>query len=501
MNGTRIELLWQAWVEVNGLMAKSKIGLIGLGVMGENLALNIERNGFPISIYNRTTSKVDEFVKDRGAGKQVFGFHDDKSFVESLEKPRKIILLVKAGAPVDQTIAGLKSYLEKGDIIIDGGNSHFTDTIRREKELGAEGLFFIGSGVSGGEEGALWGPSLMPGGNKGAYDQIKPIWEAIAAKVNDGPCVTYLGENGAGHFVKMVHNGIEYGDMQLIAEVYDVLGRGLGLSAGQISEIFEEWNKGILDSFLIEITAKILSVVDKETGKPLVDLIVDKAGQKGTGKWTGEIALDLGIAIPTIDAALTGRIVSSMKDERVAASKKLHGPKAGSISASETKQIVKCLQDALYASKVCSYAQGMALIKAGADEYKWNIDLGECARIWKGGCIIRAKLLEQIRAAFARDAKLPNLLMDPEFSAFLNDAQDNWRKAVTTAINAGIPVPALSSSLAYFDSYRSARLPQNLTQAQRDFFGAHTFERTDKPEIGFVHVDWPILRARERSSR
>ena len=380
-------------------MAKAKIGLIGLGVMGENLALNIERNGFPIAIYNRTTAKVDEFVKDRGAGKQVFGFHDDKSFVESLEKPRKIILLVKAGAPVDQTIAGLKPYLEKGDIIIDGGNSHFTDTIKREKELAAEGFFFIGSGVSGGEEGALWGPSLMPGGNKGAYDQIKPIWEAIAAKVNDGPCVTYLGENGAGHFVKMVHNGIEYGDMQLIAEVYDVLSRGLGLSAGQISEIFEEWNKGILDSFLIEITAKILSVVDKETGKPLVDLIVDKAGQKGTGKWTGEIALDLGIAIPTIDAALTGRIVSSMKDERVAASKKLHGPKQGSISSSEAKQVIKCLQDALYASKVCSYAQGMALIKAGSDEYKWNIDLGECARIWKGGCIIRAKLLEQIRAA------------------------------------------------------------------------------------------------------
>lgn len=472
---------------------KAKIGLIGLGVMGENLALNIERNGFPISIYNRTVERVDEFINARGKGKQVFGYHDDKSFVESLERPRKIILLVKAGAPVDQTVEKLLPFLEKDDIIIDGGNSHFTDTIRREKDLAAKGIRFIGSGVSGGEEGALWGPSLMPGGDKKAYEEIKPIWEAIAAKSSDGPCVTYLGPNGAGHFVKMVHNGIEYGDMQLIAEIYDVMKRGLGLKANQISDIFEEWNKGILDSFLIEITAKILSVTDPETGKFLVDLIVDKAGQKGTGKWTGEIALDLGIAIPTIDAALTGRILSALKDERVVASKKLSGPSEATVNAADSKKVLAALQDALYASKVCSYAQGMALIRAGSNEYKWDIDLSECARIWEGGCIIRAKLLQTIKQAFKRQGDVNNLLVDPEFSSWIVEHQANWRYAVTTAVNAGIPVPALSASLAYFDSYRCANLPQNLTQAQRDFFGAHTYERVDKPDAGFMHTDWPSL--------
>ncbi|CAN5190130.1 NADP-dependent phosphogluconate dehydrogenase [soil metagenome] len=472
---------------------KAKIGLIGLGVMGENLALNIERNGFPISIYNRTVERVDEFIKARGKGKQVFGYHDDKSFVESLERPRKIILLVKAGSPVDQTVEKLLPFLEKDDIIIDGGNSHFTDTIRREKELAEKGIRFIGSGVSGGEEGALWGPSLMPGGDKKAYDEIKPIWEAIAAKSSDGPCVTYLGPNGAGHFVKMVHNGIEYGDMQLIAEVYDVMKRGLGLQANQISDIFEEWNKGILDSFLIEITAKILSVTDPETGKFLVDLIVDKAGQKGTGKWTGEIALDLGIAIPTIDAALTGRLLSALKDERVVASKKLTGPSDATVNPADSKKVLAALQDALYASKVCSYAQGMALIRAGSNQYKWNVDLSECARIWEGGCIIRAKLLQTIKQAFKRQGDVNNLLVDPEFSSWIVEHQANWRYAVTTAVNAGIPVPALSSSLAYFDSYRCANLPQNLTQAQRDFFGAHTYERVDKPDAGFMHTDWPSL--------
>lgn len=472
---------------------KAKIGLIGLGVMGENLALNIERNGFPISIYNRTVERVDEFINARGKGKQVFGYHDDKSFVESLERPRKIILLVKAGAPVDQTVEKLLPFLEKDDIIIDGGNSHFTDTIRREKDLAAKGIRFIGSGVSGGEEGALWGPSLMPGGDKKAYEEIKPIWEAIAAKSSDGPCVTYLGPNGAGHFVKMVHNGIEYGDMQLIAEIYDVMKRGLGLKANQIGDIFEEWNKGILDSFLIEITAKILSVTDPETGKFLVDLIVDKAGQKGTGKWTGEIALDLGIAIPTIDAALTGRLLSALKDERVVASKKLTGPSDVSVNAADSKKVLAALQDALYASKVCSYAQGMALIRAGSNEYKWNVDLSECARIWEGGCIIRAKLLQTIKQAFKRQGDVNNLLVDPEFSAWIVEHQANWRYAVTTAVNAGIPVPALSASLAYFDSYRCANLPQNLTQAQRDFFGAHTYERIDKPDAGFMHTDWPSL--------
>lgn len=472
---------------------KAQIGLIGLGVMGENLALNIERNGYTIAIYNRTTAKVDEFVEGRGKGKKVVGCHDVKAFVESLERPRKIILLVKAGDAVDSTIKGLLPYLEKDDIIIDGGNSHFTDTIKREKDLKEKGLYFIGSGVSGGEEGALWGPSLMPGGDKQAYEQIRPIWEAIAAKVDDGPCVTYLGPDGAGHYVKMVHNGIEYGDMQLIAEVYDVMRRALGLSAPQISEIFEEWNKGLLDSFLIEITAKILSVIDKETNKPLVDLIVDKAGQKGTGKWTGEVALDLGIAIPTIDAALTGRLLSSLKDERVVASKTLNGPKVAPVSGADAKKLLESLKDALYASKVCSYAQGMALIRAGSDHYKWGINLSETARIWKGGCIIRAKLLEQIKQAFKRQNDVPNLMVDPEFASWLNNAQANWREAVVTAAKHGIAVPALSASLAYFDSYREANLPQNLTQAQRDFFGAHTYERVDKPELGFIHTEWNEL--------
>jgi 6-phosphogluconate dehydrogenase len=471
----------------------AKIGLIGLGVMGENLALNIERNGYPIAIWNRTKEKVDEFVNNRGKGKKVFGFHDIKEFVQAIEKPRKIILLVKAGDPVDQTVDHLKPYLEKGDIIIDGGNSHFTDTMRREKALAGEGFKFIGSGVSGGEEGALWGPSLMPGGAKDAYESLKPIWEAVAAKVNDGPCVTYLGPDGAGHFVKMVHNGIEYGDMQLIAEVYDVLRRALGMSAKDISALFEEWNKGILDSYLIEITAKVLSVVDPDTGKPLVDLIKDKAGQKGTGKWTGEIALDLGIAVPTIDAALTARLLSALKDERTVAAKTLTGPKSSVVTGDAAAKLKDALRDALYASKVCSYAQGMALIKAGSDHYKWNINLSECARIWKGGCIIRAQLLEQIRQAFTRQQDVPNLLVDPEFSAFLVKAQENWRFAVATAIQHGIATPALSASLAYFDSYRCESLPQNLTQAQRDYFGAHTYERIDKPELGFIHTEWMSL--------
>jgi 6-phosphogluconate dehydrogenase len=471
----------------------AKVGLIGLGVMGENLALNIERNGYPIAIYNRTTEKVDEFVNGRGAGKKVIGCHDPKSFVEAIEKPRKIILLVKAGDAVDKTIDGLKPYLEKGDIIIDGGNSHFEDTRRREKALSAEGFSFIGSGVSGGEDGALWGPSLMPGGDKAAYEQLKPIWEAIAAKVNDGPCVTYLGPDGAGHFVKMVHNGIEYGDMQLIAEVYDVLKRGLGLTSPEISAIFSEWNKGFLDSFLIEITAKVLSVIDEESKKPLVDLIVDKAGQKGTGKWTGEIALELGIPIPTIDAALTARQLSAIKDERVAASKVLSFDNAKAAGSLDKSKLIEALKHALYASKICSYAQGMALIKAGSDQYQWNVNLAETARIWKGGCIIRAQLLEQIRKAFAKGSNIANLLVDPEFADFINKNQDQWRYAVTTAQLLGLPVPALAASLSYYDAYRSAVLPQNLTQAQRDFFGAHTFEMVNKPNQGFIHAEWHTL--------
>jgi 6-phosphogluconate dehydrogenase len=472
---------------------KAQIGLIGLGVMGENLILNIERNGYTVAVYNRTTAKVDEFIANRGKGKKLIGCDDTKTFIESLERPRKIVLLVKAGDPVDETINSFKQYLEKGDIIIDGGNSHFTDTMRREKAFAAEGLYFIGSGVSGGEEGALWGPSLMPGGDKKAYEEIRPIWEAIAAKVDDGPCVTYLGPNGAGHFVKMVHNGIEYGDMQLIAEVYDILRRALGLTAPQIAEVFEEWNKGILDSYLIEITAKVLSAVDPGTGKPLVDLIKDKAGQKGTGKWTGEIALDLGIAIPTIDAALTGRLLSGLKEERVIAAKKLTGPKTSPLTGDAAKQLKNALQDALYASKVCSYAQGMALIKAGSDHYKWDVNLSEAARIWKGGCIIRAKLLESIRQAFARQNDVPNLMVDPDFANFLVKAQDNWRHVVATATQHGIAIPALGASLSYYDAYRCESLPQNLTQAQRDYFGAHTYERIDEPGKGFIHSEWNQL--------
>ncbi|MBP6746880.1 NADP-dependent phosphogluconate dehydrogenase [bacterium] len=472
----------------------SAIGLVGLGVMGENLALNIERNGFKISIFNRSHAKVVDFVEGRGKGKNVVGCPDEKSFVESIAKPRKIILLVKAGDAVDQTIDKLKPYLEKGDIIIDGGNSHFTDTMKREKALAAEGFQFVGSGVSGGEEGALWGPSLMPGGNLDAYKQVQPIWEAISAKVDGSPCVTYLGPDGAGHFVKMVHNGIEYGDMQLIAEIYDVLRRVLNMSAADMSEVFTNWNKGLLDSFLIEITAQILSVVDPETKKPLVDLILDKAGQKGTGKWTSEAALDLGVPVPTIDAALTGRVLSSMKSERKLAS---------TVFASVTSELAKVppadkslighLEKALYASKICSYAQGMALIKAGSDKYNWGVNLSECARIWRGGCIIRAQLLERIRTAFDRNNNLPNLLIDPDFAVWMANSHESLRAVVQEAVKRGIPVPALTASLSYFDSYRSAQLPQNLTQAQRDFFGAHTYERVDKPEVGFVHTEWMEL--------
>ncbi len=470
----------------------ANVGLIGLGVMGENLALNIERNGYTIAVFNRHTDKVDAFVAGPAKGKKVIGCKDEASFVKCLERPRKIILLVKAGDAVDQTVEKVKPYLEKGDIIIDGGNSFFEDTRRRGKELAAEGLYFIGSGVSGGEEGALWGPSLMPGGDKQAYEKIRPIWEAIAAKVDDGPCVTYLGPDGAGHFVKMVHNGIEYGDMQLICEAYDLLNRGLGYDAERIGRIFDRWNAGLLNSFLIEITGEIFTVIDPETSKPLVDLIQDKAGQKGTGKWTAETALELGVPIPTIDAALTARLLSSMKDERVVASRALSGPGSTRFEGDE-KGFVDAIEHALYASKICSYAQGMALIHAGSVHYGWGINLAETARIWKGGCIIRAQFLDRITQAFRRQPDLPNLLLDSDFREWIVKAQVQWREVVITAQKLGIAVPAFSASLAYFDSYRSARLPQNLLQAQRDFFGAHTYERVDKPALGFIHTDWPSL--------
>ncbi|HZH32465.1 MAG TPA: NADP-dependent phosphogluconate dehydrogenase [Pyrinomonadaceae bacterium] len=466
----------------------AKIGMIGLGVMGENLARNIERNGYSIAVWNREPKKVDEFV-ERLEGHEVIGAHTPEEFVKSLERPRKAILLVKAGDPVDWTVNQIKPFLEEGDIIIDGGNSYFMDTDRREKELKAEGFNFIGSGVSGGEKGALWGPSLMPGGDREAYEQIRPIWEAIAAKVDDGPCVTYIGPGGAGHFVKMVHNGIEYGDMQLIAEAYDLMRTVLGMSATEMADVFDEWNRGDLESFLIEITAQILRVTDPETGKPLVDLVLDKAGQKGTGKWTSDIALDLGIVTPTIDAAVDTRNLSARKEERVEASKQIEGPARVQFSG-DRKEMIQAIHDALYASKICSYAQGMNLIRAGSEAYNWNINLGECSRIWKGGCIIRARFLDKIKQAYQRRSDLPNLLLDPDFNAFVQQSQPNWRRAVATAIQTGVAVPGMSASIGYFDTYRTANLPLNLTQAQRDFFGSHTYERIDKPGQPAVHTEW-----------
>ncbi|HEX5734390.1 MAG TPA: NADP-dependent phosphogluconate dehydrogenase [Blastocatellia bacterium] len=469
----------------------AKIGMVGLAVMGENLALNIARNGYPIAVFNRDPAKVDKFLS-RAEGKQVIGAYSIQDFVNSLETPRKIILLVKAGQPVDDVINQLKPHLDPGDIIIDGGNSWFKDTQRRERELKAEGFNFIGSGVSGGESGALWGPSLMPGGDKQAYEHVRPIWEAIAAKVDDGPCVTYIGPDGAGHFVKMVHNGIEYGDMQLIAEAYDILRNVLGCQAAELAEIFGRWNEGALKSFLIEITAKIFTVTDEETGRPLVDLILDQAGQKGTGKWTSQIALELGITIPTMQAAVDARTLSGLKSERVEASRQLPGPQQSGYTG-DRDAMINAVHDALYASKICSYAQGMNLIRRGSEEYNWNIDLGELSRIWKGGCIIRAQFLDKIKQAYQRRADLPNLLLDEDFKAWVLEAQPRWRQAVTAAQSLGIPAAAMSASLAYFDTYRTANLPLNLTQAQRDFFGSHTYQRTDRPDAGFVHTEWEQL--------
>jgi 6-phosphogluconate dehydrogenase len=480
----------------NSLGGKTaKIGLIGLGVMGQNLALNIERNGFPVAVYDREPPVLAGFIAREG-GKRIVGTHSPEEFVRSLERPRKIILLVKAGAPVDWTIDLVKPFLDQGDIIIDGGNSHFKETERRQQELKEAGLFMIGSGTSGGEKGALLGPSLMPGGDPNAYEQVRPIWEAIAAKVPDGPCVTYIGPGGSGHFVKMVHNGIEYGDMQLIAEAYGLMRDGFGSSAEELADIFEEWNCGDLESYLIEITARILRVKDPETGKPLVDLVLDKAGQKGTGKWTSQIALDLGVPIPTIDAAIVARVLSSQKEARVEASKQIAGRTTGKYDRF-SEQMRNYIHDALYASKICSYAQGMNLIKAGSDEFGWNINLSEVARIWQGGCIIRAKFLGKIKKAYLRAPDLGNLLLDAEFNSTIEKAQTGWRIVVSTAMQQGLPVLAMSSSLGYFDMYRTANLPLNLTQAQRDFFGSHTYERVDKRELGFVHTEWEELLERQ----
>ncbi len=462
--------------------------MIGLGVMGRNLALNVEEKGFPVAVWNLETEWVEKFVEENRE-KQITGTVTLEEFVRSLERPRRIMMMIKAGVPVDATIEKLKPLLDADDIVIDGGNSYYKDTQRRESDLKAAGLYFVGCGVSGGEEGARHGPSLMPGGDRSAYEHLRPVFEAIAAKTDSGPCVTYVGPDGAGHFVKTVHNGIEYGDMQLIAEAYDILRKALRLDAAEMAEIFEDWNRGALESFLIEITATILRVRDEETGRPLVDLVLDKAEQKGTGKWTVQEAVDLAVPVPTIAAAIDARVISSLKDERIAASKKIKGPRATG-SRADKSRLVTAVRDALYASKICSYAQGMDLIATASDQHNWNIQSGELARIWKGGCIIRARFLDTIMDAYNREPGLPNLLLDDEFNRAIQGSQANWRRAIETALRLGIPVPAMSASIAYFDSYRTRDLPQNLTQAQRDFFGSHTYIRTDHPERGYVHTEW-----------
>jgi 6-phosphogluconate dehydrogenase len=470
-------------------MNKRTFGVIGLAVMGENLALNVESRGFPIAVYNRTAKKTDEFMAKRAQGKDIKAAYTLPEFVQLLERPRKILVMVKAGVPVDAVIQELKPFLEEGDMIIDGGNSLYEDTERRTKELEQTGLGFVGMGVSGGEEGALNGPSLMPGGTEFAYRDLEPILTKIAAQVDDGPCVTYIGPGGAGHYVKMVHNGIEYGDMQLIAEAYDLLKSVLKLDHKQLHEIFAEWNAtDELNSFLIEITADIFTYIDPETKKPLVDFILDAAGQKGTGRWTILSSLELGVPIPTIYAAVNARVMSAYKQERIAASKQLTGP-SGQYEG-DTKAFVDKVRDALYCSKMCSYAQGMALIAKASEEFNYGINLPETARIWKGGCIIRAGFLNKIKSAYKENPSLPNLLLAPEFKQTILDRQQAWREVLCTANKLGIPVPAFSASLDYFDSYRRDRLPQNLTQAQRDYFGAHTYERVDRPQGEFFHTEW-----------
>jgi 6-phosphogluconate dehydrogenase len=470
-------------------------GLVGLAVMGANLTLNIADHGFPIAVYNRTTARTDEFLAGEARGRPIAGAATIPEFIKAMDRPRRIILLVKAGKPVDAVIEELRPYLEDGDVLIDGGNSYFEDTIRRGKELEGTGLLYMGMGVSGGEEGARHGPSLMPGGPKEAYDLVAPVLTKIAAQVKDGPCVTYIGPDGAGHYVKMVHNGIEYGDMQLIAETYNVMKHALGLAPREMSEIFARWNKGRLNSYLIEITAKVLAFVDEDTGKPLVDLILDEAEQKGTGRWTTINAAENGVPIPTIDAAVWSRNISAMKEARVAASKVLHGPSAR--PEIDRGHLLDALEGALYASKVSSYAQGFSLLRAASELYGWNLDYAELARIWKGGCIIRAELLDTIQAAFRRQPDLPSLLLDPGFAGALNDLNPAWRHTAHVARQLGVPCPATSASLDYFDSYRSAQLPANLIQGQRDFFGAHTYHRTDKP--GTFHTEWeaPVRPGRE----
>ncbi|MEA5079261.1 MAG: NADP-dependent phosphogluconate dehydrogenase [Anaerolineaceae bacterium] len=464
---------------------KYKFGVVGLGVMGHNLALNIERNGFSVVGYDLDAAKMNAFLAGPAAGKAIIGVDSPQKLMDALEKPRRILLMVPAGSPVDSAIEHLKPYLEPGDILIDGGNSFFQDTDRRSEKLNNEGFNFFGCGVSGGEVGALWGPSLMPGGPQGSWLAVKDIFEAISAKVDGEPCVTYIGPRGSGHFVKMVHNGIEYGDMQLIAETYDLLHCGLGLSNAELHQVFSDWNRGKLESYLIEITADIFTKQDAESGKAIVDLILDEAQQKGTGKWTSQNSLDLGAPIPTINASVESRILSAYKAERVKAARVLQGPKS---QLSASAELIDTLRDALYAAKICSYAQGFAMLRLASKEYEYQLNYSEIARIWRGGCIIRARFLNDISAAFKRSPDLANLMMDPQFAGIMNSHQAALRKVVALAAENGIPVLALGSALAYYDAYRSERLPANLTQAQRDYFGAHTYRRTDRE--GSFHTEW-----------
>ncbi|WP_077624618.1 NADP-dependent phosphogluconate dehydrogenase [Sediminibacillus massiliensis] len=465
-----------------------QIGVIGLAVMGKNLALNLESRGNSVSVFNRSYEKTEDFLANEAKGKNFVGAKTIEEFVASLEKPRKILLMVKAGTATDATIESLKPHLDEGDILIDGGNTFYQDTIRRNKELAESGLHFIGTGVSGGEEGALNGPSIMPGGQKEAYDLVQPILDSISAKVDGEPCSTYIGPDGAGHYVKMVHNGIEYGDMQLISEAYFILKNVLGLEAEELHEVFAEWNKGELDSYLIEITADIFTKKDDETGKPLVDVILDTAGQKGTGKWTSQSALDLGVPLPIITESVFARFISAMKEERVKASKVLTGPEQGAAFDGDKKELIEAIRKALYMSKICSYAQGFAQMRAASKEYDWNLRYGDIAMIFRGGCIIRAHFLQKIKEAYDRDPNLANLLLDEYFKEIVENYQSSLREVLAVAIKSGIPVPAFSSALAYYDSYRSEKLPANLLQAQRDYFGAHTYQRLDKE--GIFHTEW-----------
>ena len=470
-------------------MSDADIGIIGLAVMGENLVLNMANHGFKVAVFNRTTTKVDDFIGGRAQGKSIVGTHTPESFLAQLKKPRRVMMMVQAGKAVDRVIESLVPLLDPGDILIDGGNSNYQDTIRRTRELSAKKLLYIGTGVSGGEEGALKGPSIMPGGNPEAWPYVKEIFQAIAAKVDNGsPCCDWVGRDGAGHYVKMVHNGIEYGDMQMIAEAYALMRQILGIEPAAIGEIFKEWNQGELDSYLIEITGEILGKIDDETGRPMVDMILDTAGQKGTGKWTGIDSLQLGAPVTAITEAVFSRALSYLKDERIAACAVLKGPTT--IFEGDKDAFIADIRQALYAAKICSYAQGYQLLSLAAREYEWELNYGSIALMWRGGCIIRAQFLGRIKEAFDADPGLANLLLAPYFSTAIENSQSAWRRVVATAVTLGVPVPTFSSALAYYDGYRSARLPANLLQAQRDYFGAHTYERVDKPRGEFFHTNW-----------